>query len=44
MNTVSASAAARAIMLEEKDSQSNPLAKAGVPDTTTVMIHTERVE
>lgn len=32
MNTVSPSAAARATMLGEKDSQSNPLAKAGVPD------------
>lgn len=43
MNTVSASAAARATVLEEKGSprQSNPLAKTGVPDTSAVMIHTE---
>ena len=38
------SAAARASVLEERDSlcQSNPLAKAGVPDASAVMIHTQR--
>lgn len=44
MNTVSASAAARATVLGEKGSlrQSNPLAKTGVPDASAVMIQTER--
>lgn len=37
----SAFAAARATVLGGKGSQSNPLAKTGVPDASTVMIHTE---
>lgn len=41
MNTVLASAAARATVLGEKDSQSNPLAKAGVPDASTDDLHRE---